>query len=1620
MAETRVVITADADQAVLEFNRLRSSATGSIQQIAQAGEQLNRAGVSAGQLRAAMAGLPAQITDVVVSLQGGQAPLTVLLQQGGQIVGQFGNVGNALRGVASYVTGLVNPFTVAAAAGTVLAVAFYKGSQESEEFRKSLALTGNAVGATTSELIGMSAATAKAAEDTKSHAADALNQLVQTGRVGKENLQQLATATVLANKEIGIKVADTVSTFADLAKSPLEASEKLTEKYHYLTLATYQQIKALQDQGRADDAGRVAQSAYADAITQRAKDVDASLGYLTRGWNALGSAAHKAWDWMLDIGREDTFEQKLEKANAALEEAKRKRLTFIGAGADGKADLDKAQARVDALNAEKDRKERIAAIDAGRIQLQEAGIAWDKEGEKFLTRREQLERDIAASRKRGLEAGVSDAEIAQREAAIRKQYSDIFNAGIDGQIEAIKRRGVVEDTVAARSMSALVAAREAGLDNSFQAQQQYAQAVEALDQAQFARERARLEQELKLTAQKANSERDQAGLRGQINELDEKSISRKIQLEQQLFNLDVNAERAALGVIADKLDKRDEDLRGINEQIKKQKDANAVIGMGKQQVAAYSAALVEERARRLESDAAIADTILGWEALAEKMRDSAKALRELTTAQADGVARTLDFERQKNIWEGIEHTAHDTFLSIEQNGKGAFDRLYSTLKNGLLELLYQMTAKQWIMNIGAQVSGYSALAGAGNAAGAAASAGGAGNLLSGASSISSAYNLATAGLTNTLGGGISAIGSWAGSSALADFGAGFSGSAAAEQIAATLAGETIPAMSAAASAGTALASALSTAVPWIAGAAVAYKAFDALFSDGPESDTRLTFGSNNKAGNISINERGNEGKSDSYIAGASTNSAFGTFGVTSTFWAPAESKAVQDFVKTVGLADDALAKYLTTAEKASVTSYLTGKTDTAHVGAEGQIDSADAGKALAQVFNDRIMNILEGIEPGLSKLEQNFQGTSAELATEVESLLAYRSALNDSGEAVFGAKVTLQQIAALKTPTEATSAALTRITSEFAATNQVVQLLGKDVSTAFGAAGLAGEAMRAQIILLSGGLSNFTAAASSFAQNYLSDAERLGPVSKQLDAQLAALGLSAIPKTKDEFKSLVMGLDLSSESGQKLYAGLMNLQDAFAQVHASEKTAADVARERADLQDKLDELTMTQAQLAEKARNAIDGHNRALYDQVAAAQAAKDAVKDLLDNTNQAYSTLQAVVAQERDHLDTVYQAATDGLQAGIDKVTGAVSNLQNLSQALHSTLDSMAVPGQEKAEREQAQAQLQAALAIAKAGGPLPDADVLKNALATVGKDASGQFSSYLDYQRDLYLTKNTVAGLAGYTDTQLSTDQLMLKSLQSQKTALDEAHKADLARLDGILATSKNQVDLLNGVSTALVSLPQALAELAASISKAMANPGSAALQQTAVAYQDYLGRTATSSELDFWQQQATKGVDVAGAIKNSDEAKIQALYKSLLGRTGDAAGVDAWEAAVKGGMSWEQVKQGFLGSDEYKRLHPPGFAAGGDHMGGLRLVGENGPELEATGPSRIFNASQTRSMLGSANAELVAEIRALRAEVRELRAAAASTADSTGEVAKVVRRVGGRGDYFAVKVITAKEPA
>ena len=108
--------------------------------------------MSAKQYAASLRGVPAQITDIVVSLQGGQRPLTVLLQQGGQLKDMFGGVLPAARALGSTLLTMINPATVLATAIGTLGYAIYQGMDESERYAKALITSGNAAGMTRAEM----------------------------------------------------------------------------------------------------------------------------------------------------------------------------------------------------------------------------------------------------------------------------------------------------------------------------------------------------------------------------------------------------------------------------------------------------------------------------------------------------------------------------------------------------------------------------------------------------------------------------------------------------------------------------------------------------------------------------------------------------------------------------------------------------------------------------------------------------------------------------------------------------------------------------------------------------------------------------------------------------------------------------------------------------------------------------------------------------------------------------------------------------------------------------------------------------------------------------------------------------------------------------------------------------------------------------------------------------------------------------------------------------------------------------------------------------------------------------------------------------------------------------
>ncbi|WP_181942339.1 phage tail length tape measure family protein, partial [Klebsiella pneumoniae] len=83
-----------------------------------------------------------------------------------------------------------------------------------------------------------------------------------SGKVAAESLERVTTAVVEISETTGIATEKLVGDFNDIAADPVAAITKLNDQYHFLTLATYNQIKALQDEGNQQDAARVASDTY--------------------------------------------------------------------------------------------------------------------------------------------------------------------------------------------------------------------------------------------------------------------------------------------------------------------------------------------------------------------------------------------------------------------------------------------------------------------------------------------------------------------------------------------------------------------------------------------------------------------------------------------------------------------------------------------------------------------------------------------------------------------------------------------------------------------------------------------------------------------------------------------------------------------------------------------------------------------------------------------------------------------------------------------------------------------------------------------------------------------------------------------------------------------------------------------------------------------------------------------------------------------------------------------------------------------------------------------------------------------------------------------------------------
>lgn len=176
----------------LAYDRLNSKLAESRDALEKTQAQLGKTSQSAAQTANAMRMIPAQMTDIVVGLSTGQSPFMVLMQQGGQLKDMFGGIGPAIKGVGTYVMGLVNPYSVAAASVGLLTYAVYQNRHEIDAATKiattSLGANGDAAERLALNMVAISDKTGQAIDEvgsmfitTNDGASEAINKLIDVG-----------------------------------------------------------------------------------------------------------------------------------------------------------------------------------------------------------------------------------------------------------------------------------------------------------------------------------------------------------------------------------------------------------------------------------------------------------------------------------------------------------------------------------------------------------------------------------------------------------------------------------------------------------------------------------------------------------------------------------------------------------------------------------------------------------------------------------------------------------------------------------------------------------------------------------------------------------------------------------------------------------------------------------------------------------------------------------------------------------------------------------------------------------------------------------------------------------------------------------------------------------------------------------------------------------------------------------------------------------------------------------------------------------------------------------------------------------------------------------------------
>lgn len=391
-----------------------------------------KAGISVGQYKAAMRMLPAQLTDVATQLAGGQSPWMILLQQGGQVKDSFGGMVPMFRGLAGAISLPVMGITSLAVASAALAHAWYQGNSILSEFNKTLVLSGNQAGLTADRMLALSVA-GQAAGLTFNQTSESLMALVNAGVRGGEQFEAISQSVARFSSASGVEVDKVAEAFGKLTADPTSGLTAMARQFHNVTAEQIAYVAQLQRSGDEAGALQAANEAAAKGFDDQTRRLKENMGTLETWADRTARVFRSMWDAVLDIGRPDTAQEMLTKAEAAFKKADdtwnlRKDDYFVNDEARARFWDDREKARL-ALEAARKKVDQQTQQDKSAQQQSEAEASRLKYTEEAQKAYERLQTPLEkyTARQEALNKALKGGKILQSDyntlmAAAKKDY----------------------------------------------------------------------------------------------------------------------------------------------------------------------------------------------------------------------------------------------------------------------------------------------------------------------------------------------------------------------------------------------------------------------------------------------------------------------------------------------------------------------------------------------------------------------------------------------------------------------------------------------------------------------------------------------------------------------------------------------------------------------------------------------------------------------------------------------------------------------------------------------------------------------------------------------------------------------------------------------------------------------------------------------------------------------------------------------------------------------------------------------------------------------------------------------------------------------------------------------